>query len=292
LYSAIGINPKEHFKSLESILDKPNAEGKIDNPRKGKGGKSILFKGAHNSEQLSTLEYLNGFYNSRKRYNADETGFYKQAIDEFVASARTTGMGQSFKDFANNDNIRLVPGNAGVGKTTYVINTLNMMSKSTSDSDIVLVAPYKEQLDNLVKNAAAAGIDTSKTTNLLFDELHRKYKGMKDKSIFVDEYTLSNPSKIKDIVKDNLLDSSNIAMFLGDNGQAGPSKDRMAFDLEKFVVKTANMTTVMRTGSVDVSQLQGVFRATLATGEASPAELYLPSFYHMGEKGNYRCKKI
>jgi hypothetical protein len=296
--SAMAIDPKEHKRAFLSILDEPTNKSKTtDDTFKIKAERKYddekVYVGAHNEEQLQAIDFLNGFIYARARMKNHQTDpkakKFKEAFDMLRREMYYGGFDvyqTGYENQIHNDHIMVLHGNAGVGKTTYTtLSIIEMAKKSLGDQDVVLVAPTEDQLVSLEKAAKIAGVEYESMT---FDKFKKEYKKYNNKLIIMDEYSLNKPVELADMIAENgdtMIDSSNTVIVMGDEMQSPPNVAEGALSINSYVLHLPNMVSVMRSGYVDVSNIQDFFRILLRGSIGSTPSLNQETNYYMGDDG-------
>ena len=292
---AININPFDFNTEFRAVTAKIDENDKIVDE---KVDDKVVYKGRHNPEQKKIIESVSGFLNADARAKKDVK--FKELNDELRNKLfqNLTGLSDNLMSKFKS-NVYTILGNAGTGKTSFGTKTIMQIANNLGalPKKIVLVAKNNDQINNLKKNAKDAGIPDNRIEAVLFDKYYEDNRFNKDRDtlIIFDEYTLVHTGEMNsifhdlssDIYKGKSLHDSNQLIILGDVNQSPPDPLLPAAKVRMKSMFFMNMVTVMRTGLLDINNLQDYFRAEIEYNQGNYIQPYTnSSYYNYNEEEN------
>ena len=278
-----------HYKQMvESVLQQVVEPSQVDFG-------TLKYKGDHTAEQLmlAMFGHAHLFEGINRRTKDDafvgmldslktimKIGTYVDAKEDAVALfAPYVQNGSKQYDGSHIlDNVMLVTGSGGVGKTSFFVRTMVDLALKNNINEIVLVAPNKAQLDS-IKKAIPLGAESLFKTFLIEDFIPKQHE-FNNSLIFIDEVSLLtqkeknslyfhgklseiNGNKVEVIEGSQRINSNNTVFILGDELQAPYSiaEETNAPKLSEFSQHAFTLTAVKRTSSVDIFKIQNIFRS-------------------------------
>jgi len=307
-----------HYKALvETILDEITDPATTDLTK-------TKYPGDHTSEQLYAV--LNGAVHIQENINRKtkdksfialldnvkdimkigtipKTGktwsLYEPKVD---STGKVMTDGKHIKD-----NVQVVFGSGGVGKTTFFVKTMVDLAISKGIDQIVLVAPNRHQLD-AIKKVIDPGMEKYFKTYLIEDYLKVQDK-LNNALIFVDEISLLSQKQKNSLyfngrlstvkgqkvdVETNVgeLNDNNVMFLLGDELQAPYSieEEEVSPKLSEYAQHSFSITSVKRSSYVDIYRIQNAFRSQ-SVGLETVIPL-LPELNYSNENGRKRGVRL
>jgi len=298
LKSVFNQNPLNYYTGYKNSMDQVDNGELIEKFYTAGTKKVAVNPGALNAEQENIMQSLSSHLEGRLRYNDKSTknAAFRLASDKFH-NALYSGVYGGDTAAPSQSHISVL-GGAGTGKT-MTTNIIMSMAKDKGVNKVVLVAPGKEQLETLQENAKKIGI---KYDAYLWDDFYKikNTAEMKNQFIILDEFSLIKPIELGKTLqgdykrgeKSKKIDDSNIFYILGDPYQAPPHMGSGTFRIHEYSVTLQNIVAVMRSGFVDISNMQNLFKVEIIMNENSEPVIKNQTYYDKKSDKGYRGVQV